>query len=89
MRLALLELYSDRYIMLHGKSRLQFWHDFYSNWWKRYPWHLPDDEEPPTDDSKKMEELAHVGENENAKSKVEKKLRTVSSFAKIFQLKND
>ena len=88
-RLALLELYSDRYIMLRGKSRLQFWHDFYSDWWKRYPWRLPDDEEPPADDPKKMEELAHVGENENAKSKVEKKLRTVSSFAEIFQLKND
>jgi hypothetical protein len=88
-RLALLEHYTNEYIMLHGKSRRPFWHDLFSEWWGKYPWHLPDDKEPPANKTK-MEELAYVGEDEKAKVKVEARLRTVSSLAENFcQLRND
>ena len=41
---------------------------------------MADHEEPPTDDLKKMEELAHVGGDGEEKGKVEERLRSVSPF---------
>ena len=89
-RLALLERHTDEYIKLRGKSRRPFWHNLFSEWWGKYPWRLPDDEEPPANDTKKMEELAHVGEDTDAKIEVEARLRAVSSLAENFRrLRND
>lgn len=79
LRLALLERHCDEYNSLRGKSCHQFWHKLFEEWWRRYPWRLPDQEEPPTDDPQKMIELAHVGLDKEEKSEVEKKLHTVSS----------
>ena len=71
--------YCDEYVALRGKSRRQFWFELFNKWWRRYPWRLQDNKEPPTDDPKKMEELARVGPgDEKAKSMVEEKLRDVS-----------
>jgi hypothetical protein len=85
-RLTFLEGYCDQYISLRGKSRHQFWHEFFTAWWEKYPWRLPDHEEPPADDPKKMEALARVGVDEDAKSDVELKVREVSLLVKSFDL---
>ena len=71
-------MYCDEYVSLHGKSHHQFWFKFFNEWWAKYPWRLPDNEEPPTDNLKKMEELAHIGGDEGLKSIVEEKLHEVS-----------
>ena len=52
----------------------------------KYPWRLPDHEEPPADNLRKMEELAYVGEDEMKKSEVEEKLCEVSTLDEIFAL---
>lgn len=78
-RLAFLEQNREEYVSLRGKSRRQFWHQLYTEWWQRYPWRLPDDEEPPADDPKKMLELSDVGVDDDLKSKVEAKARQVRS----------
>ena len=76
--------YCDEYISLRGKDRHKFWFKLYEEWWTRYPWRLPDHEEPPVNDPKKMEELAYVGEgDEKLKSMVEEKVRDVSLFVEI------
>lgn len=75
--------YCDEYTLLRGKSRCVFWFKLFNEYWVRYPWHLPDHEEPPADDPKKMEELAYVGEDEKDQKKkaaAEDVLRDVSSF---------
>ena len=81
-RLAFLEGYFDEYVSLRGKSRHDFWHRVYSSWWEKYPWRLPDGDEPPTDNPGRMEELSHVGgdEDREAKAEAEAKVRKVSSF---------
>lgn len=81
-RLAFLEGYCNEYNSLRGKNHHQFWHTLFEEWWRRYPWRLPDHEEPPTEDVERMKELAAPGVNEeeqHAKSKVEGKLRQVIS----------
>ena len=86
-RFAFLEGYCDEYNSLRGKSRHQFWHGLFEEWWKRYPWRLADHEEPPADNPEKMEELAAPGvdkEERDTKSKVENNLRTVSSSRRLF-----
>ena len=81
-RLAFLTGYCDEYIALRGKDRHQFWSALFSEWWKRYPWRLDDHEEPPTNNREKMKELAYArGEDKDAKSAVEKRLREVCLFA--------
>lgn len=81
-RLAFLEGHFNEYVSLRGKSRHNFWHRVYNTWWERYPWRLPDDEEPPTHDPERMKEVSHVGgdEDREAKAEVEAKARKVSSF---------
>ena len=70
--------YCDEYIALRGKSRRQFWFKLFNEWWKRYPWRLPDNEEPPIDDLKKMDELAYAEEKDKvAKAAAEERLREV------------
>lgn len=76
----------DEYVALRGKSRLQFWFELYREWWQRYPWRLPDDVEPPTDDLEKMAELASVKKDEEGKKyEVEEALRKVSFLAEFWQ----
>lgn len=72
--------YLNEYIALRGKSRIQFWHKLYNAWWEKYPWRLPDSEEPPTDNPERMKELARVETDADAerKSEVENALRDVS-----------
>lgn len=76
-RLTFLTSYCDEYIALRGKSRNDFWFRLFTEWWGRYPWRLPDDQEPPTGNSKKMEELGLVGADETLKGMVEEESRTV------------
>jgi hypothetical protein len=73
-----LEDYRNEYISLRGKDRHQFWHKFFNAWWQKYPWRLPDDEEPPVEDNAKMQELSHVGTDGDAKAETEVKAREVS-----------
>ena len=77
-RLEFLNRYCDKYILLRGRNRAKFWHQFFKDWWQTYPWRLADDEEPPTGDSEKMKELSEVGDDEELKGTVEKRLRDVS-----------
>jgi len=86
-RLTYLEQHSDEYISLRGKSRHKFWHEFFKGWWARYPWRLPDNEEPPTNDLEKMKELSRVAGDEDEKSRVEGKLRGVRSVVRIFSVR--
>ena len=80
-RLAFLERYCDEYIALCGKSRHQFWHKLFEEWWQRYPWCLPDHEEPPANNPEKMKELASAGlEDMDEKSEVEERLHNMSLF---------
>ena len=75
--------YCDEYTLLRGKSHHAFWFKLFNEYWVRYPWRLPDHEEPPANDPKKMEELAYVREDEKDQKKkaaVEDALRDVSSF---------
>ena len=44
--------------------RQNFWHEFWSAWWQRYPWKLDDSEEPPTDDPDEMERLRSLEPSE-------------------------
>ena len=85
-RLMFLEGHFDEYVALRGKSRHNFWYRLYNSWWEKYPWRLPDSEEPPADNPGRMEELSHVGEDEDreAKAEVEAKARKVSSFDRLF-----
>ena len=88
-RLAFLEGYRDEYISLRGKKRQQFWHRLFAEWWEKYPWRLKDHEEPPTNDHKKMLELASVGTDEDLKKEIEAKTRQVSLVIEIFQCEGD
>jgi hypothetical protein len=45
-------------------NRKDFWHELRSAWWKRYPWKLDDDKEPPTNDPDEMLRLASVEPDE-------------------------
>ena len=83
LRLKFLTSHCDEYAALRGKSHQAFWFKVFNEYWVRYPWRLPDHEEPPADDPKKMEELAYVGEDEKDQEKkavVEEVLCDVSSF---------
>lgn len=78
-RLAFLESRLDEYISLRGKSRHHFWYELYEAWWEKFPWRLPDKEEPPTDDNAKMKQLAYLGvDDANEKAKVEAQTHEVS-----------
>ena len=69
----------DEYVSLRGKCRVKFWFELFQAWWQKYPWRLPDNVEPPSDDPGKMMELARTGSgDEEEKRKVEEKLRSVS-----------
>ena len=86
-RLEFLTSYRDEYISLRRRSRHNFWHKFFNAWWEKYPWRLPDHEEPPVDNPEKMEELAYVGNDERKKGAVEEALRDVSLvLVKSFRL---
>lgn len=80
-RLEFLTSYCDEYTALRGKARHQFWFKLFGEWWKRYPWRLQDDQEPPLDDPEKMVELARAESDEDKEKKnaVEQKVREVSS----------
>jgi hypothetical protein len=77
-RLEFLDSYRDEYALLRGKNRAKFWHKFYEEWWRTYPWRLPDNEDPPADDPQKMAVLSSVGVDREKKGEVEKKLQEVS-----------
>lgn len=79
-RLVFLEGYCDAYISLRGKSRHEFWRTLFNDWWQRYPWRLPDNEEPPAGDPGRMAELSYVEGDEDmeAKGLVEARVRKVS-----------
>ena len=81
-RLMFLEGYSDEYVLLRSKSRHSFWHRLFEAWWQTYPWRLPDEEEPPLNDPERMQQLSHVGGDEDMAEKavVEARVRKVSSF---------
>lgn len=85
-RLVFLEGYRDEYTLLRGKNRHQFWHEFYNAWWKKYPWRLGDEQEPPTNDLEKMRSLSYVGGEKDVeeKAEVEAKAREVSSIVENF-----
>ena len=83
-RLAFLEGYLDEYVALHGKSRHKFWHKLFEAWWPKYPWCLPDVEEPPVGDPEKMQELSEVRVDADEKAEVEARVRNVSSFVENF-----
>lgn len=73
-----LESQLPSYIALRKGSRQSFWHKLYTSWWKRYPWKLGDDEEPPTDNPDEMARLAEVSSGENdQKREVERQLTVV------------
>ena len=81
-RLEFLTGHCNKYIALHGKSHHKFWFTLFNKWWERYPWHLQDHEEPPTNDLKKMEELVSVEEGDKKKkSEVEEKIHDVGLSA--------
>ena len=81
-RLTFLEGHCDKYISLRGKSRHEFWHALFNDWWQKYPWRLPDNEEPPADDPARMAELSYAGGDEDSEAKVvvEARVRKVSPF---------
>jgi hypothetical protein len=65
------------YMAAKKGARQDFWHEFWTAWWERYPWRLPDDQEPPTD-PKEMEKLASVEHGEDElKKEVEERLSQV------------
>ena len=88
-RLAFLEGYHNKYISLCGKKHQQFWDQLLAEWWEKYPWHLKDHEEPPTNDHKKILELVSVGTDEDLKKEIEAKTQWVSLVIEIFQCKGD
>ena len=81
-----LESHCDEYASLRGRSRREFWHKLFEVWWQRYPWRLPDKEEPPANDPEKMVELSYIGADADEKAAVEARVREVSSSAEIFDL---
>ena len=71
--------YLDQYVAMRGKDRSQFWFEVFVAWWAKYPWRLPDDTEPPSNDPDKMAELAYTeDEDKKEKAQVEKALCKVS-----------
>ena len=80
-RLEFLTGYCDEYNSLRGKDRHQFWFKLFTEWWKRYPWRLEDNEEPPVNSLEEMIKLAYVGDvgDVERKAHVEQKVRDVSS----------
>lgn len=66
------------YNSLKKGNRKNFWHELYSAWWERFPWKLPDNEEPPTDNPAKMVQLGSVAPGEEVvKRQVEENLTKV------------
>lgn len=77
-RLEFLNSRLSEYVSLRGKCRNRFWGALYEAWWQKYPWRLPDDVEPPSNDPGRMMELARTGSGDvEEKKKVEIKLRKV------------
>jgi len=73
-----LEGYLPEYLAHKKGGRQSFWHGLFSAWWRRFPWGLDDDREPPTDNPERMARLASVGPGDWAKkATVEKKLTDV------------
>ena len=50
-------------------NRQVFWYKLYCAWWQRFPWKLSDDEEPPSDNSARMANLAAVAPGEEDQKK--------------------
>ena len=75
----LLESHLEEYISLRFQNRKKFWFTVFTEWWKKYPWKLGDQDEPPLHDPAKMADLASVGEGEHGrKSEVEAAVVKVS-----------
>lgn len=69
------------YLASSKGSRQGFWHELYSDWWKRYPWKLEDSQEPPTEDPDEMARLASVQPGEEPKKAlVEQQLTNVGQL---------
>ena len=79
-RQKLLEEFLEQYIALKGQNRNKFWFDFFSQWWKKFPWRLDDKDEPPVDNTEKMKELASAktDDERDEKGKVEAATTLVS-----------
>ena len=77
-RLEFLDQCCNEYISLRSKSSTKFLHALFKEWWQTYPWCLADNEEPPTNNARKMKVLSEVGNNAHLKSKVEKQPEDVS-----------
>jgi len=80
-----LEGFVPAYLACKKGNRQKFWHGLYTAWWKKYPWGLNHDQEPPTDNPEKMARLASVAPGDEVeKAAVERRLTEVWLIFRLF-----